>query len=101
MFGLNETARLYRREGQRGGKPVYTEQGLLFRCRTQPVAQRIAGGTALARAGEIKVFCEALPVAAGDRIVTQGGAGWIVKEVRVRRGLNTPHHLELLAAAEG
>ena len=101
MFGLNETARLYRREGQRSGKPFYSEQGTLFRCRTQPVTQRVAAGTALARAGEMKVFCEALPVAAGDRIVTRGGALWIVKEVRVRRGLNALHHLELLAAAEG
>ena len=100
MFGLNEKARLYRREGQRGGKPAYSEQGLLFRCRTQPVSQRVAGGTALTRAGEIKVFCEALPVAAGDRIVTMDGAGWIVKEVRVRRGLNAAHHLELLAGTE-
>jgi len=101
MFGLNETARLYRREGQRGGKPLYSGQGTLFRCRTQPVTQRVAGGSALTHAGEMKVFCEALPVAAGDRIVAQGGAGWIVKEVRVRRGLGTLHHLELLAAAEG
>ena len=101
MFGLNETARLYRREGQRGGKPFYTVQGTLFRCRTQPMTQRVTGGTALARAGEMKVFCEALPVAAGDRIVTKDGAGWIVKEVRVRRGLNTLHHLELLVTAEG
>lgn len=101
MFGLNETARLYRREGQRGGKPMYTEQGMLFKCRTQPVRQRVAGGAALTRAGEMKVFCEALPVAAGDRIVAHDGTGWIVKEVRVRRGLNTLHHLELLAAAEG
>ena len=101
MFGLNEKARLYRRTGQRGGRPEYAERGVALQCRTQPLTDRTEGGAALKRGGEIKVFCGDVRVGPGDRIVTADGAGWIVKEVRVRRGLHTVHHLELLAGTEG
>ena len=101
MFGLNERALFFPRTGMRDGRIEYAEMGRLLQCRTQPLEQQNAGGPALRRQREIRVFCGAVPVGLGDLIVTGDGGKWIVREVRLRRGLWKAHHLELVARAEG
>lgn len=101
LFLLNETATLYRRIGQRDGKPAYSDTGTDFPCRTQPIDSVRAGARGYSGDADTRVF--ALPdldCAPGDRIVTADGAR-IVTEVNRRRAFSAVHHLEILGKRGG
>lgn len=99
-FAMNETARLYRRVGRRGGAPEYDAGGVEFPCRTEGVAASKKGGRGFGRADQARVFTEDMAVGAGDRLVLADGTAMIVVEVRAMRGLRGVHHLEIVAEAE-
>lgn len=103
MFGLNETAVLYARTGQSGGKPVYAERGIAFCCRSEPVqawSARGGPGGALERDADTRIFARGVDVNPGDRIEL-GGRRYCVTEVKRLRGLSDLHHLEIAVKEEG
>ena len=100
LFALNETATRYRCAGVSGGKPVYTEEGEAFRCRTQPLAAQSNASTGQRSTGRVKLFAPAMEMHPGDRIVTGDGRALIAEEVKVRRALRGAHHLEIEARPE-
>ena len=100
MFGLCETARLYRRAGQKGGKPAYAEQAVEFACRSQPIASARPGGDAVSRSGDTLIFARGVEISSGDRIALDGKV-YAAAEVRTLRGLGGGiHHLEIVLRAE-
>lgn len=99
MFGLNETAMLYRHTGQSGGKPAYESTGIAFACRSQPVQRRDASGRSLEDAADTRFFAQSIEANPGDRIVCND-VRYIVCEVQQMRAARTIHHLEILARRE-
>ena len=102
LFALNELAGVYKRTGQHGGKPVYADLAVAFRCRTQPISKQDAGANGYAGEADTRVFAPAdTDVSAGDRILFSSSAG-IVVEVHPRHGFSGKiHHLEVLTRREG
>lgn len=102
MFGLTQTATLYSYMGQHGGQPTFAEEGVEFRCRSEPASQWNASGKSVEQGASIRVF--AMPdanVHTGDRIVLDDGSSVLVSEVQKLRGFSAVHHLEILARPEG
>ena len=99
MFALNETAVLYPREGQSGGRPAYAARGEAFRCRSEAEPSWTAGGDSVAPGGALRVFARNVDAHPGDR-VELGGASYRIAEVKRMRGFAGIHHLEILARAE-
>ena len=101
MLALNQRAVVYRRAGWRGGKPSYAEAGAPLRCRVRAKDARGAGGSGYDRTGGAMIISEGADVAVGDRIALSAGELLTVKAVRVVRGYDRVHHLEIEAAPEG
>ena len=99
MFGLNETATLYRHTGQSGGKPAYESIGITFTCRSQPAQRRDASGRSLEDAADTCFFAQNIEVNPGDQIVCSN-VRYIVCEVQQMRAARTIHHLEIFARRE-
>ena len=103
MFGLNETAALYARTGQSGGKPAYAERAVEFRCRSEPAqawgARGSGAGNAIERTADTRIFAQGVDAHPGDRIELHG-ARYRVTEVKRMRGLAGIHHLEIMAKEE-
>ena len=95
MLTLTQSATLYRRAGQRGGKPAYETQGTALRCRIQPGQARADGARGLRSAREALVFTEPMEIGVGDRLVTVDGAAMVVNRVEAVRGFSGTHHLEI------
>ena len=100
MFGLTEEARLYPCLGQVAGKPVYAPEGMVVRCRTEPVTRRGRGRWGEAREGDTRIFTEHRYIYPGDRVVTEDGEALIVRQARALRGFSRVHHMEVLAGRE-
>ena len=100
MFALNETGVLYAHLGQRGGKPVFAEDGVAFRCRSEAAwAQRFRGNS-VERVADTRIFAQGVGARPGDRIALNG-RNYRIAEVQPVRGWNGIHHLEILAKYEG
>ena len=97
MLGLWQTAALYRREGVRGGKPVYAEAGVPFPCRAEIARGASPGGQRVAGRVAVKLFAGEIDVSPGDKVALPGGGAAIVTEVKVCPGPDGVHHLEMLA----
>ena len=100
MFGLNETARIYRYMGQSGGKPSYSANPVVFRCRTQPEKQVNSGMDAkhgYNYVATVRIFAQGIQADSGDRIVTENGRKYDVVSVEEMRGRSLIHHLEIVA----
>ena len=100
MFACNEPAILYACLGQRGGKPAFTEEGIAFRCRSEPAWGHRSSGDAVDRVADTRIFARDVEARPGDR-VQLNGKYYRIAEVQPMRGWNSIHHLEILAKAEG
>lgn len=100
MLALNQRALVYRREGWRGGQPDYSQDGAELRCRIQAKDGRGASRGGFDRSGSAMIIAEEAAVAAGDRIRLPEGAFMTVRAVRVVRGYDRVHHLEIEAGPE-
>ena len=110
MLGLNQRAELFRRLGQQGAAPLYSQEGRPFPCRAQWEHARDYGGTtgwgfsriAAEHTARIRIFAPDMEACVGDKIVFSEGGEAIITEIQRLRGLGgAVHHLELLAVAEG
>ena len=99
MFALNETARLHAFLGQRGGKPAYAEQGVEFRCRSEPAQAHSFNGIAIDRTADTRIFAQSVDAHPCDRVALNGES-YLISEVRSMRGFRGVHHLEILAKKE-
>lgn len=100
MFALNETAILHASLGQRGGKPVYAEEGVTFACRSEPAWAQRFSGSAVERAADTRIFARDVAAQPGDRIALNG-RNYRIAEVQPMCGWRGLHHLEILAKDEG
>ena len=101
MLGLNETATLYKRMGQSGGKPAYSEEGVEFACRSEPAQAWTPSCNSVERSADTRIFAlPSIPASPGDRIVFDDDSRVIVSEVQKMRGFAAVHHLEILAKTE-
>lgn len=99
MIGLTNTATIYERTGQSGGRPAYSAKGTTFRCRVEPAQLHRVSGQSIEETADTLFFANEIRANPGDRIVF-GGRNYLVREVQVLRLFRSVHHLEILAKAE-
>ncbi len=101
MLGLTNTATLYSKLGQSGGKPSYSDEGTEFACRIQPGRSRSASGKQVQGASDVLIFALNMDISEDDKIVTSDGLSLRVKNVETVYGYSGVHHLEIDADREG
>lgn len=97
MFGLTESALLFRRIGQQGGAPAYADAGIACACRTEPAFGRSFSGNSAERTVDTRIYLR-VEVVPGDRVQT-GGIRYEVADVSVCRAFGAVHHYEALCRA--